>query len=336
LKKLTMKLTMKLGKRFLRGGRETPRLKRRRLSGSIYCEDKPAPAVEQCVGTASQQPPRRPHWQPTGEPLQKLQQMPLDRRRAWEEERDLSDIKDVEIREVPAFGRGLFACRDFNTGDVVLQEKPFLRFSFDGLSDGYDGRNMIKRFKLQDVSPEWRTLAAVVCQAFHFAGRLGLKDPLETSEFQDLVAIRQPSPEEETVLTTQILPVVQRLNADYTLPQLFDLYSVIASNAYGSGLYRIVSFINHSCHPNTVWQPYQNRKNAIVSSSKTIQAVAPIKKGEQLFISYADYQGFDLSLLGNLGIHCQNDPESFEKTRKCLCCAGRNEDSLRQVFDLSD
>merc|ERR1712080_689145 len=128
----------------------------------------------------------------------------------------------------------------------------------------------------------------------------------------------------------------QRLNSTYTNERLFELYSKIASNAYGSGLYRIISFINHSCHPNTVWKPYQNRKSgSIVSSSKTIQAVVPIKKGEQLFISYADYHGFDLSLLGTLGIHCQNDPNSFDKTRQCLCCVGRDATSLRQVFELS-
>merc|ERR1712176_424815 len=108
---------------------------------------------------------------------------------------------------------------------------------------------------------------------------MGFSDPLETSEFQDLVGIRRPSLEAQNVLTDQILPVVQRLNSNYTSHQLFDLYSKIASNAYGSGLYRIVSFINHSCHPNTVWQPYQNRKKGIVSSSKTILAVSDVPKG---------------------------------------------------------
>lgn len=244
----------------------------------------------------------------------------------------------VEIRrDVPVFGRGLYATRDFEPGDTVVEEIPFIRFSYGALSWGHDPRNIERRYKLHDVSDEWLQLAACICETFAFALRQGCPDPLDLEEFRDLVAVRGPSTDEQFALLKQILPIVQQtFNNNYNADLLFELYSKIASNAYGSGVYRTISYINHSCHPNVIWKPYQQKKTkTLQSSSKTIACVAPIKQGEQILISYADYEGYDLSLLADLGIRCQNDSSDFERTMKCLCCEGRDPARLRQVFELS-
>jgi len=243
----------------------------------------------------------------------------------------------VEVRtNIPTFGSGLFATKDLDVGETVIEEKPFLRFSWDRLYQGWDNRNFVRRFNLHQVQPEWRGMAVCIIQAFAYAGRANYTNPLDLNEFQALVATRRASDELANVLEKEILPVVQRrFNPKFTSKQLNELYSKIASNAYRNGLYCMISKINHSCHPNTCFKPYQNGRGQVVLSGRTVVATTSITKGDQLFISYADCDGFDLSLLGELGIRCMNDPEDFEITSKCACCVGRDLSVVRRIFNIS-
>jgi len=244
---------------------------------------------------------------------------------------------NFELREnIPIFGSGLFATKDFDVGETVVEEIPFLRFNWSGLCDGVDRKNLVRRYKLYKVQPEWRAMAACIIQAFAYSARDNCTNPLELKEFKMLVATRNASKEVTDVLEKEILAVVQsRFNKSFKLDQLLELYSKIASNAYRNGLYCTISKINHSCHPNTCWKPYQNGLGQVVLSRRTIVATVPIAEGEQLFISYGDCDGFDLSFLGELGIRCQNNPEDFESTSKCACFAGRDLSVARRIFNIS-
>lgn len=249
---------------------------------------------------------------------------------------DVSE-NSVEVRtNIPIFGSGLFATKDLEVGETVVEETPFLRFNWSGLCSGADRKNLVRRYRLQKVQPEWRAMAACIVQAFAYAGRGNCINPLELKEFQVLVATRRATKELSDVLETEILPVVQsRFNSSFSHSQLLELYSKIASNAYRNGLYCTISKINHSCHPNTCWKPSQSGFGPILLSGRTIVATVPIAKGDQLFISYGDSDGFDISLLGELGIRCQNNPEDFEATSQCACFVGRDLSVARRIFNIS-
>jgi len=244
---------------------------------------------------------------------------------------------NVEIRSnIPVFGRGLFATKNLDPGDLVIQEKPFMKFGWDRLTESEDPRNMIKRFKLENVQPEFRWLASCIIEAFALARRQDNNDPLELAEFTSLPPTRKPPQEHAEVILRQILPVVRRsFNKKYNLDQLLQLYSKIMSNAYNDGVYQTISMINHSCLSNVCWRPSQTASGRLISSQMSIVALIPITKGEQIFINYSDYEGFDLSIPGSLGVSCTYNPEDFEATISCLCSAERKESALRKTFDAS-
>jgi len=247
-------------------------------------------------------------------------------------------VNNVEVRSnIPVFGRGLFATKNLAAGDMVIEERPFMKFGWDRLTAHDDPRNMVKRFKLENVQPEYRWLASCIIEAFALARRQGSNDPLELAEFMSLSRNQNLLQEHTEALGRQILPVVHRnFNKNYLQDQLLQLYSKIMSNAYRDGVYQTISIINHSCLPNVCWRPFQTASGRLVSSQTSIVALTPITKGEQIFINYSDYDGFDLSIPGSLGVRCANDPEDFNATISCLCCAGREESALRKTFDSSE
>lgn len=254
-----------------------------------------------------------------------------------EDNQSVVPVKNVEVRSnIPVFERGLFATKNLACGDLVIEERPFMKFGWDRLTERDDPRNMVKRFKLENVQPEFRWLASCIIEAFALAKRQGTNDPLELAEFKSLSRAQNPLQEHIEALRRQILPVVHRnFNKKYQMDQLLQLYSKVMSNAYRDGVYQTISIINHSCLPNVCWRPFQTASGQLVFSKMSIVALFPITKGEQIFINYSDYEGFDLSIPGSLGVRCANDPDDFNATISCLCCAGREESALRKSFDSS-
>jgi len=244
---------------------------------------------------------------------------------------------NVQVRSnIPVFGRGLFAAKNLEPGELVIQEKPFMKFGWDRLTESEDPGNMVKRFKLQNVQPEFRWLASCIVEAFAFARRQGSNDPLDLAEFKSLTPTRKTPQGHAEAIQRQILPVVHRnFNSKYQLDRLLLLYSKLMSNAYKDGVYQTISIINHSCLSNVCWRPSQTASGRLISSQMSIVALVPITRGEQIFINYADYEGYDLSIPGSVGVSCAYNPEDLEATMSCLCCAGRKVSALRKTFDAS-
>jgi len=235
---------------------------------------------------------------------------------------------------IPVFSRGLFSTYGVKCGETILTEKPFIRLS------KYSSR-LREKYKLGGLRSDCRRIAAVLMEVFSWAKRIGNSDPLATSEFQMLKSSRVVSLEERELIRDEIYPYLKhnllQLGSQefFTADYLLSVYERTATNAYGSGLYQQISFINHSCYPNACFKPIHTRRG-LRSSNQTLVAICDILPGEQIFLSYTDYDGFPLEFLEDLNIKCNNKPGDLNEILRCSCCSGRSRESIKKLLALHD
>jgi tetratricopeptide (TPR) repeat protein len=207
-----------------------------------------------------------------------------------------SFTSNANVGESPGCGRGLFAAREMNSGEIILCEKAFCVVW--GHEDEamtamtYDGRD-----------DRIRVVPAGLCKAI--VQKL-LNNPSQVDKVMDLygdyrglgkdLIIGDSGP---VIDAFQVHDIVAR-NAFGTGPESSGGHSreENASNA-STGLWILASYINHSCIPNT--------KREYLGDLMVLRATRPIGAGEEIVHSYdesSDYDARTAALINTWGFTC--------------------------------
>jgi len=208
-----------------------------------------------------------------------------------------SFTRDVKIAESPGRGRGLFATRDIDPGEIILCEKAFCvvwGHEDEALTAmTYDGRD-----------DRIRVFPAGLCKAV--VQKL-LNTPSQVDKVMDLYG-------DYRGLEKQLIVRDSGLVID-----TFQVHDIIARNAFGpgpvyeyssrhdrgdvsnvsAGLWILASYSNHSCIPNT--------KKECMGDLMVLRATQPIGAGEEITLSYdesSDYDARTPALMNTWGFTC--------------------------------
>ena len=151
----------------------------------------------------------------------------------------ISEAKLTEIRDdlIGVGGhRGLFALHPLPPGIMVVSEVPTVTWGREGGIIGLDDPdNLANVVELCCCNPE----AYAVTQALH-PRSLSDCDEIELTKVQELL----PSS-----VVTRIAQVAGHI-VDHN--EVFRVVLVLQHNGFGSGLYRHLTMLNHSCNPNCI------------------------------------------------------------------------------------
>lgn len=207
-----------------------------------------------------------------------------------------SFARNVEVKESPGRGRGLFAAKSMEAGEVIMAEKSFcvVWANEEALTSmTYDFRD-----------DRIRVFPAGLCKAVVL--KL-LDNPSQVSKVLDLYGdYRGP----ETGLQ-------RGQDADGAVIDVFQVHDIVARNAFGpdsstsSGLWVLASYINHSCLPNS--------EKEYIGDLMVLRATGAISAGEEIMHAYdasTDYDARMEALLRTWGFECS-----------CALCCAEKEDS---------
>lgn len=165
-----------------------------------------------------------------------------------------------EIRTSDCHGKGMYATRDMAAGSVVLEETPLI---YCGKTSDYH-------------TVVWELTAQVlqylpIDQLSNYARKQDMSSTWDSNDDRDCVAISK------------------KLNIDKST--ILDVHKMVVANNitcvrqctgyYNFGFYKTLSFVNHSCKPNSELVTKSFR-----SGAKMLQTIAPIKQGEEITFSY--------------------------------------------------
>lgn len=224
------------------------------------------------------------------------------------------DITMTEVRSTQSGGLGLFANQDYNVGDVILQEKsPLIVLSAPSEAASLLKVNASKKGKRKSGATPPSLLESITPpssipshQADNFRGMIqaavSFAEQQPSQEVkQELLQLYHPVDGDDTTsspLEVEILEVSEKAltylqkNAIKSLSTLVsenpqdvkNIMLVWASNSFQGGrIYSQQSRINHSCNPNAVVQTIPGYN---YNDGQCIRAAAPIKAGQEVFISY--------------------------------------------------
>lgn len=217
--------------------------------------------------------------------------------------------RNVQVRDSPGCGRGLFALRDIGVGEIVLCEKAF-RVVWGHESEALTAMTYDSRDERIRVFP------AGLCKAV----------------MQKLVA--NPSQAEKVMdLYGDYRSIDRRSLREYpiTVIDSFQIHDIVARNAFGpgpapapssskslseetsnasAGLWILASYVNHSCMPNA--------EKEYIGDLMVLRATRPISIGEEITHSYdasSDYDARTAALMNTWGFTCS-----------CMLCEAERED----------
>jgi hypothetical protein len=203
---------------------------------------------------------------------------------------------NTKIRESSGRGRGMFATRDMDSGEIIICEKAFCvvwRHENEALTAmTYDGRD-----------DRIRVVPAGLCKAI--VQKL-LNNPSQVDKVMDLYG-------DYRGLGKQLI-----MGDSGPVIDVFQVHDIVARNAFGTGpessgghsreenasnastgLWILASYINHSCIPNA--------KREYLGDLMVLRATRPIGAGEEIVHSYdesRDYDARTAALMNTWGFAC--------------------------------
>nr|XP_010926453.1 histone-lysine N-methyltransferase ASHR1 isoform X2 [Elaeis guineensis] len=213
----------------------------------------------------------------------------------------------LTVASIPGKGRGLVTTRDFSPGEVIICQEPYAstpkQISSGSSCDGCFASNNLRKCSACRVA--W--YCGNACQRSEWK--------LHQLECQALVALS----EERKKKLTPTIRLMVRLMLRRKLQS-----EQVACNAHticdselrplGTGLYPVISIINHSCLPNSV----------LVFEGRVafVRAVEPIPKCAEVLISYIETAATTQTR--------QNDLKQYFFTCTCSCCTKNSYEELRE------
>lgn len=169
------------------------------------------------------------------------------------------------VKEIPGLGggRGLFAARDLSAGILIVAEIPIVVWDDPNALDDPDILADVVERVCSDSD------ASSVCRHLH-PRSLSEADEKEKSRVDDIWG----------------RDVLQRISLKTSMPidEVIRIILVLQHNGFGSGLYKHLSMVNHSCSPNCI---KFNPSNSSGWASE-IWTTRPVSVGEELTICYCD------------------------------------------------
>jgi hypothetical protein len=207
-----------------------------------------------------------------------------------------SFTRNTKVGKSPGRGRGLFATRNMDSGEIILCEKPFSvvwGHEDEALTAmTYDGRD-----------DRIRLFPAGLCKAI--VQKL-LNNPSQADKVMDLHGDYRGIGKQLVMRDSG--PVIDT----------FQVYDIVARNAFGpdpvyssgqhgdedasnasTGLWILASYINHSCIPNA--------KKEYMGDLMVLRATRPVSAGEEITDSYyesSDYDARTTALMNTWGFTC--------------------------------
>lgn len=223
-----------------------------------------------------------------------------------------------------------FASRDINKGETVLTERPI-----GSSEDEFCHPMILQILKADNLQkfPKTRAFVGVVADLM-IRARASEAWPVAPNEMppMDILQAHESEVLDRDIQFLTDKGLVSALSTHFDMTSFPDvwneskfanLFQKIKTNYYstptGSSLYIIASFMNHSCYRNCMWKLEDDGGNGDAMQSKdTVVAMADIKEGTQLFMSYS----LDPEALGMYGITCRYDPDN---AMNCMCSQYRTD-----------
>lgn len=207
-----------------------------------------------------------------------------------------SFTKNIVVKESPGRGRGLFATRNIDSGDLVFCEKSFCCVWGHG-----DEAWTAMTYDIRD--DKIRGFPAGLCRAI--VHKL-LNNPSQHEKVMDLYGDYKGTGKQSAA------------NNDGPIVNTFQVHDIVARNAFGpgpvysgghhrdedvsnasTGLWILASYTNHSCVPNS--------KKEYVGDLMILRATRSIRVGEEITHSYdesSDYEVRTAALMNTWGFTC--------------------------------
>jgi tetratricopeptide (TPR) repeat protein len=189
--------------------------------------------------------------------------------------------QNVEVKESPGCGRGLFAAKDINAGELVLCEKAFC-VVWDNEADAWTALTYDTRDERIRAAPVG--LRKVIIQKLR-------SNPSLVERVMDLygdyggigkkLIEKDGSP---VIDTFQVHDIASR-NTFGLAPLTSSNEKQSAAGTANTGLWVTASYANHSCIPNT--------QREFVGDLLVVRAIGLIRKGEEITHEYFDTSDYD-------------------------------------------
>ncbi|XP_057975006.1 histone-lysine N-methyltransferase ASHR1 isoform X3 [Malania oleifera] len=182
-------------------------------------------------------------------------------------------------------GRCLFTTRDFSPGDVIISQEPYVCVPNESRCDGCFSSSNLKKCS--------------ACQVVWYCGNACQTIPTTMMDsyalVEALVAHISNINEKQLILYAQMANLVSLIVQwhEINIKEIAENFSRFACNAHticdselqplGTGLYPVISVINHSCAPNSVLM--------FEGKVAVVRAVQHIPRGSEVLISYIETAG---------------------------------------------
>ena len=202
----------------------------------------------------------------------------------------------ITLKRTSNMGMGLFASQDIEIGSEVIFESPAFDVTqslVDQLENSVNGTETDSPLIFGTHS---LTVAAMVGETL-----ASTQDPCKPSEYLPIRCLWSiPKTSLSVELAFQLIgDAFQLPSSIWTKEECMLLHNKVATNMIGQELYIASSMFNHNCDSNVAWSPWEPLKQMI--------AVKPIRKGEQLFVSYCNERDpvkRRTHLFEQFGFHC--------------------------------
>ena len=221
-----------------------------------------------------------------------------------------SYIGPIKVEYTEAHGRGLYAAKDIKKGELVSASKAYAFYKWNlELKD-------IPRSQRVNAAHEEMTRNIIdrIAGTPEEAQRINMlydgKVAPKTVTIEMLNPHYQFAPTSEAVDPEKIRRIVKHnsysvqywcTNVCYVKQTNIKESNPFYTGKFGSGLWLLDSFYNHSCDPNVV--------SLYIGDVKFVRAIKDIKVGEELFIQYLDinesYNSRQRVLKGGYGFDCK-------------------------------
>ncbi|XP_042508779.1 histone-lysine N-methyltransferase ASHR1 isoform X2 [Macadamia integrifolia] len=197
--------------------------------------------------------------------------------------------RGLTVTTHPEKGRCLVSTRDFTPGDVIISQEPYVSVPNNSLVD----------VKCDGCFTSSNLKKCSACQAVWYCGSMCQVIPKTAADNYNLVKALVSHisniDENQLVLYAQMANLVNLILQwpDINIKEIAENFSRLSCNAHticdselrplGTGLYPVVSIINHSCLPNSVL--------VFEGKEAVVRALEPIPKGTEVMISYIETAG---------------------------------------------